>query len=324
MTLAIAGRSVSSRFFVSVVCFVVKKNLRICFPSKNAGRISLNPRSNLPNCGEPPETQTAREFFRICQRSAGMASVGEQYGHLHDLHKQLKEIQDQLARGPRQIRARETRVGEAEAELASREQELKEARSTVDRKNLDLRSKEAHLQDLQGKLNTAASNREYDIIRGQMDADRAAKAVLEDEILEWLDRLDARQKDIATSKLAIKEAQQERERFATDFEQKATDLSRSEASLKTQIAEAEKMIPSELMPQYRRLVDAYGAEAMASAENGVCNQCFVALTAQNKVLLNSGTLLFCSVCGRLIYPVSREKMEPFHGEDAPRARLKRT
>jgi predicted nucleic acid-binding Zn-ribbon protein len=245
-----------------------------------------------------------------------MASVGEQYRHLHDLHKQLKEIQDHLSRGPRQIKAREVRITEAETELAAREHELKEARSTVDRKNLDLRSKESHLQDLQGKLNTAASNREYDIIRGQMDADRAAKAVLEDEILEWLERIDAQQKDIAASKAAIKEAQQERERFANDFEKKAADLSRSETNLKAQITEAEKIIPPELTAQYRRLVEAYGAEALASAENGVCNQ--------NKVLLNSGTLMFCSVCGRLIYPVSRERMEPFHGEDAPRARLKRT
>jgi len=231
-----------------------------------------------------------------------MASAGAQYGHLHQLLMQLKEVQDQLARGPRQIQARQARTVEAEKHLVLKETELKEARATVDRKNLDLRSKEAHLADLQGKLNQAASNREFDIIRGQMDADRAAKAVLEDEILEWLDRVDAHQQEVAEARKKIQEATEEVRRFATDFEQKADEFRSQEQRLQTEIAEAEKIIPPEIKPQYRRLIDTYGAEGMASSQNGVCNQCYVNLTSQNKVQLNSGTLLFCSVCGRLLYP----------------------
>jgi len=231
-----------------------------------------------------------------------MASAGAQYGHLHQLLMQLKEVQDQLARGPRQIKARQGRTAEAELHLSLKEEELKEARTNIDRKNLELRTKEAHLADLQGKLNQAASNREFDIIRGQMDADRAAKAVLEDEILEWLDRLDARQRDVADAKKAIQDASEEVRRFATEFEQKAAEFHATEAQLRNEIEVAEKIIPTEIKVQYRRLIDTYGAEGMASSRNGVCNQCFVNLTSQNKVQLNSGMLLFCSVCGRLLYP----------------------
>lgn len=231
-----------------------------------------------------------------------MPSTGAQYSHLHELHLQLKEIQDQLSRGPRQIKARQARIAEAEAQLAAKEQELKEVRASVDRKNLDLRSKEAHLADLQGKLNAAASNREFDIIRGQMDADRAAKAVLEDEILEFLDRVDARQRDVAEAKALIKTTQEDARRFANEFEQKAADLLTREAELKSRIAEAEKIIPSEIQGQYRRLVDAYGPEALAAVRHGVCQQCNVTLTSQTKVLLASGKLIFCSSCGRLMYP----------------------
>jgi len=231
-----------------------------------------------------------------------MASAGAQYGHLHQLLMQLKEVQDQLARGPRQIKARQARTAEAEQHLGVKEGELKEARTNIDRKNLELRTKEAHLADLQGKLNQAASNREFDIIRGQMDADRAAKAVLEDEILEWLDRLDARQRDVTDAKKAIQDATEEVRRYATEFEQKAAELHTTEAQLRSEIEVAEKIIPTEIRVQYRRLIDTYGAEGMASTQNGVCNQCFVNLTSQNKVQLNSGMLMFCSVCGRLLYP----------------------
>ncbi len=123
-----------------------------------------------------------------------MPSKGADFIHLHQLRRQLKEVQDQLARGPRQIKLRQAKVTEAEASAAAKEQELKESKIALDRKNLELKSKETHLLDLQAKLNTASSNREYDIISGQIAADKAAKSVLEDEILEYLDRVDALQK----------------------------------------------------------------------------------------------------------------------------------
>jgi len=231
-----------------------------------------------------------------------MASVGAQFRHLHSLHLRLKEIQDQLAKGPRQIKLRQNRITEAEQQLGLKEAELKESRVTVDRKNLDLRAKEAHLVELQGKLNTASSNREYDIIRGQIQADQAAKAVLEDEILEWLDRLEGLQKELVLSKKQIEDQQQESRQFAADFESKAVELKQREAALKNSIQEAETVVPKEIQPQYQRVVEAYGSEALASADNGVCNQCFVALTPQNRVALNGGKLLFCHICGRLLYP----------------------
>jgi predicted nucleic acid-binding Zn-ribbon protein len=40
---------------------------------------------------------------------------------------------------------------------------------------------------------------------------------------------------------------------------------------------------------------------MASVANGVCNQCYVSITSQNKVLINGGKVLFCSSCGRMLY-----------------------
>ncbi len=236
-----------------------------------------------------------------------MASAGAQFGHLHSLHVRLKDILDQLAKGPRQIKVRQTRIAEAEQQLGLREQELKDARSAVDRKNLDLKSKEAHLHDLQGKLNTASSNREYDIIKGQMEADRVAKAVLEDEILEWLDRVDARTQDVAAAKKQIADLNEELKAYSADFEVKSVELRDREKHLRAKISEVETIIPSELKVQYQRLVEAYGAEAMASSENGMCNQCFVSLTPQNRVQMNSGKLMICSVCGRLLYPVARDE-----------------
>lgn len=230
-----------------------------------------------------------------------MPSAGQDFSRLHQLLLELKKVQDQLARGPKQIKARKNRTATAEAELAAREAELKDLRAETDRKNLDLKSKESHLLELKRKLNGAASNREYEIISGQIDADLAAKAVLEDEVLEYLDRVDALQQDIEQCKLKIQESDQDAREYAAQFEAKADDLQKQEQKLQSQVQDAEKIVPTTIREQYRRLVEAYGPEAMAESSGGVCTNCFVQLTMESKVKLNSGKTMFCGSCGRLLY-----------------------
>ncbi len=50
--------------------------------------------------------------------------------------------------------------------------------------------------DLEGKLNTAASNREFSLLKEQIAADEQANSVLSDEILEALEQLDLMQDQV--------------------------------------------------------------------------------------------------------------------------------
>lgn len=230
-----------------------------------------------------------------------MPPAGPDFRRLHQLHQELKKVQDQLQRGPKQILARQKRVEGFRQELTQKEAELKAGRAEVDRKNLDLKSKEAHLSDLQRKLNTASSNREYEIINGQVDADKAAKAVLEDEVLEYLDRVDVLLQEVEAAKQQIAEAEADARQFATDFESKAGSLQDSVTELQQKIKESEIIVPTEARDQYRRLVSAFGPDGMAEVKDGICSFCYVQLTPQSKVLVNSGRPVFCGSCGRLIY-----------------------
>src|SRR5262245_13266734 len=126
-------------------------------------------------------------------------STGMNFAELHRLHLALHEVQEQLARGPRQIKAREQLVATADAEVTARRDQLKTQRVSSDRTSLDLKTNEAQINDLRGKLNACSSNREFDIIKGQIEADTVANSVLQDEILELLDVIDRAQKEIKDS-----------------------------------------------------------------------------------------------------------------------------
>ena len=115
---------------------------------------------------------------------------------LHRLLLDSKEVQEQIERGPRQLKVRQQTISQKQAELDAQRQKHKTLRMSADQRSLQLKSNETKIADLKVKLNQAASNREFDIIRAQIEADTVANSVLEDEILDALEKVDAAQIDI--------------------------------------------------------------------------------------------------------------------------------
>ena len=230
-----------------------------------------------------------------------MSSPGLNFAELHRLHLALHEVQEQLTRGPRQIKAREQLVATTEAEVAAKREQLKMQRMSSDRKSLDLKTNEAKIADLRGKLNAASSNREFDIIKGQIDADTVANSVLQDEILEMYETIDGSQSQIKEAEQKVAKAKEELRRFSDQFAADSAGLTARVAEVSEQIKQRESGLTGDLLERYRRLVEAHGAEAMASCESGICGNCRVQVTPQNKVRLNSGLVIVCSACGRMLY-----------------------
>lgn len=234
-----------------------------------------------------------------------MSATGEGLIRLHELHLKLREVQTELEAGPRQIAARKQLFAKKQAELEDRRQKLKQAKVTADQKNLQLKTNEAKIAELRAKQNTVTSNREYDILRGQIDADTMAKSVLEDEILESLESVDRGQAELKAFEQEVAAAEAELKKFVQQIEQKIPGLKQQAEQLNSEVAAAETFLPDEVAGYYRRLVQVHGADALAAVENKSCSNCFVKLTQQMIVEINSGRLLFCKSCGRLLYMPSK-------------------
>ena len=219
---------------------------------------------------------------------------------LHDLRLKLGEISDQLERGPRQVAARKQIIDRKKVELEAQRTRLKQMKVGADQKNLQLKSSESRIYDLNGKLNIAANQREYEALRSQIAADTMSKSVLEDEILEAFEMVDAAQRDIKNVELDIATSETEVNTLTASVQAKEAGLKEQAATIQIEVAEAEKILPPDVIPQYRRLIAAYGADALAPVVNKSCSQCYVALTAQLLVELRSGSVKFCT-CGRLMY-----------------------
>lgn len=220
---------------------------------------------------------------------------------LHHLYLRLHDVNQKLERGPKRVQFKEQFALLQEEKLDSEKEKVTELKKQVQQKNLDLHSNEAKILDLKGKLNSASSNKEFDIIKGQIAADNMANSVLEDEILELMEKIDAAETEVQSCVRKRDEAQADAKKSADDFEAARNSLDKEIEECKSTITDAEQIIPENVKVLFERLVRSHGAGALAVVEGKYCSACNVMLEPQLRVELNSQKIVFCKSCGRLLY-----------------------
>ncbi len=220
---------------------------------------------------------------------------------LHELHLQVAEVEKQLTAGPRQILVREKLVEKKQAEIAAHKDELTAMQKAADHKNLQFKTNEQDIVALKGKLNQAASNKEFDIIKGQIEATNSSNATLEDEYLEALEAIDSARAEHDELEEQLKAAQANIESMTQEVEAEKPKLEAQLADLKSAISAAETCVPNAMREDYRRMAIAKGSSCLSSVENYACLECYVEVSPQQKVELRSGKPTKCRSCGRLLY-----------------------
>ncbi len=183
---------------------------------------------------------------------------------------------------------REKIVTKKQTAIDAKKEELTAQQKAADHKHLQFKTNEQNLVDLRAKLNQAASNKEFDIIKGQIATGTDANAKLEDEYLEALEAIDAGREEFSALEEALKSAQAAVETAKQDVAEEKPKLEARMAELKTEIAGAESCIPNEIREDYRRLVAAKGSECLARVEHYACSECYVEVSPQQKVLAEIG------------------------------------
>ena len=125
--------------------------------------------------------------------------------------------------------------------------------------------------------------------------------VLEDEILEALERVDTIKQslppldsEIATLKQQL---QQTRQQVGVESAALETEVLRVGKNLE----QAEQEIPEESREGYRRITKSKGADAMAALDGHSCGGCCQQVTDNMVAELTMGLVMPCRSCGRLLY-----------------------
>ena len=220
---------------------------------------------------------------------------------LHRIHRQKTDLDGQIARGPRQIKAGDALVEKAESEMQVIKENLTKANLLSDEKQLQLKSREDKIVDLQTKLNSAASNREFDLLKEQIAADKQANSVLSDEILEAMEAIDELEVELKDAQTEVERQAGDQAKRISEVESKTADLHKELDRVTAELEESEKQIPAEVIGEYRRVISAKGEDALAPVEEGSCGGCYQVLTTQYIDRLRMSVLIRCPSCNAFLY-----------------------
>ena len=254
-----------------------------------------------------PYTQGIHRHLPLYGDSFVMASgPGTEITHgllrtLHRIHRQVSDLKSQIDRGPRQINAGEAMVAKAADDAEQAKESLKKLRLASDEKQLQLKTREARIEDLKAKLNTAASNKEFSMLKEQIAADIQANAVLSDEILEQFEQLDVLQGEVSKVEQEFSKQEKEQATRVDEVTARVKSLENDLEGVLAQLKDAETQIPAELRVEYDRLISSRGEEALAPVEDESCGGCYQTLTTQVINQLQLSKLVMCPNCNSLLY-----------------------
>ncbi len=228
---------------------------------------------------------------------------------LHRIHQQQADLTDRLAAGPIRIKAAETAVQRLQDALDEVKNNYTQARVETDDQQLQLKEREQRITDTRGKLNTCATNKEFQTLKDQIDADLQENDLLADKILELLEGLDEHEERVKASEEEVNNANQELKKIRDAVEASQADLESDLQQIQAKLATAEGALPSDLRSDYKRIAQSMGEDALAAVEEDVCGGCFQNLTPQTVNELLVSKPVFCKSCGRLLYMVFDEDTE---------------
>jgi predicted nucleic acid-binding Zn-ribbon protein len=230
-----------------------------------------------------------------------VALVTETLRTLHRIHRQLADLTEQLAAGPRTVAVRTKQVEAADAKKTAAQDDVKKAKVSADQKQLQLKSAETKIRDLQGKLNACKTNREYQTLTEQIAADTMATKVLEDEILEALERVDALKPTVPAAEGEVAAAKKLLDEAKARVAAETSRLEGEVARVRTELETVERELPDDARDKYARIVKQKGADGMAPLEGQSCGGCFQQITGNMVSDLMLGKIVACRSCGRLLY-----------------------
>jgi predicted nucleic acid-binding Zn-ribbon protein len=245
----------------------------------------------------------------------GMGAVADELDQdllreLHRIHRQATELRERIARGPRQVLATETKLNTATAAWESAKDKKRKTRMLADEKQLLMQQREARIDKLQGNLNTAETNKEFQTLKDQIGAEKQANEVLADEIFELLERSDVEQELIVVAAAAVETAKQENAEIAARVAEQKTQLETDLARVEGLLAEAETRIVGKFKDDYKRLVKRKGGpEAFAEVVDECCGACYQTLTPQIFNNLYMSKPVFCTSCGCVLYLPENHKVK---------------
>lgn len=234
----------------------------------------------------------------------------EQVTRLQSLDQKIGELEREIATLPKHIahieKALDSHLRRLEADRAALLANQKERKQLED----DVKVENQKISKLRDQMLGAKTNEQYRAFQHEISFCEGAIRKAEDRTLDLMAEAEPLDVNVKKAEAALKEEKQQveaekaqaRDRTAADKKQ----LEQAQTERKTLVA----AVKPQTYRDYERIRKKWHGSALAEASGGRCSGCQIVLRPQfYQDLRNSGEMMFCESCGRILFynpPVSFE------------------
>lgn len=221
---------------------------------------------------------------------------------LQKLDSEIYALKGEKEIKPKEIETLKTSFEEKKQALADLEKISLDLVKQKKDKELEMGSKEEGIKKLQTQLYQLKTNNEYKAMLKQIDDAKADASLIEDKILEIMEKIDTSKNNIEQEKKKLQEEEKVFTEEKVKIENKIKEIDDRLAQLDSQRIQLTPAIDTKILSQYDRVLANREGLAIVTANNNSCQGCnmFVPPQVINLIKMYE-RIITCEVCNRMLY-----------------------
>ena len=221
---------------------------------------------------------------------------------LQAIDSEMYFLNSEKAAKPNEIKALEGLFEAKKAHMAELEKTSLDLLKQKKDKELDLATKEGATVKLQGQLYSLKTNKEYQTMLGQIQDSKADASVIEDKILELMERADSVKIEVDKEKQKIKEDEKLFLADKSKVDLRVKEIDDRLSQLESLRKQAIPGIDPKILVQYERILSSREGLAIVTVKGNSCGGCnmFVPPQVINLIKMYE-RIVTCEICNRMLY-----------------------
>ncbi|MBJ7305051.1 MAG: hypothetical protein DWI08_04100 [Planctomycetota bacterium] len=236
-----------------------------------------------------------------------MTEPGIIFKEIHKYSIHAFELQEHIARIPRQIKAQKTRIERMEKEFKDFQDLLKKIKVSIHEKEVSFKELNAKNAKLQKQQNEASDNKAYDALKTEIGTTKAEISKVEDEILFAITEQEEKTAALPEQEKLLKTAKAEAIAIEKSSTERKAELEKQLTETSALLKAAESQLSAEHLPKYLRIVQSFKHDALSPLEGKTCASCATEITSQMMNEVRSYQFVACKSCNRLLYLSEQEE-----------------
>ncbi|MFH1369320.1 MAG: C4-type zinc ribbon domain-containing protein [Elusimicrobiota bacterium] len=214
----------------------------------------------------------------------------------------LDSLRLQAEAVPVKIDELNAKIEETRAAFDSLKNEITQLQVTKRQKELELEGQETEIKKHTSELNSIKKNDAYKALLSEIEESNHAKSLLENEILEIMEKIDVESKEVRERERQNRQEEAHVQVEISKLEIELNGLNGEVSKLDSERQEFAKNVPDNLQKKYDYIREGRSGLAIVYIDGENCSGCHIALRPQiiNEVFKEQD-FVYCDSCSRILY-----------------------